>query len=132
VVEAAVRTSVRRLIWRFPKPARFLDIRCSSADRHSTYTGRVVVVFRARAYGSAIAAAVVAAVCVTVRVSCTLVPVVVVWADHPVYLLVPRSGGGPRTWLDAVVVYACDVFFALVQLSFVLVAVQLVQVPGRC
>ncbi len=66
VVEAAVRTDVRRLTWRFPKPVRSWGSHCSSAALHSTYTGRAVAAFRP--YRPVVAVRVVGAVCVTVRV----------------------------------------------------------------
>jgi len=81
--EVAVRTSVRRLIWRFPKPVRFRDSRYSSADHHSAYTGRSTAVCRACCPAFATAVAVV--VYATVRASCITMLVMVVWADLPKY-----------------------------------------------
>ncbi|KAF0689488.1 Uncharacterized protein FWK35_00034498 [Aphis craccivora] len=80
VVEAAVRTNVRRLIWRFPKPVCSWGSQCSSAALHSTCTGRAVAVFRP--YRPVVAVCVAGAKCVTVRVCRVPVSLTVVEAGR--------------------------------------------------
>ena len=80
VVEAAVRTNVRRLTWRFPNPVCSRGSHCSSAALHSTCTGRAVAAFRPPR--PVVAVCVAGAVCVTVRVCCVPVSLTVVGAGH--------------------------------------------------
>lgn len=78
VLEAAVRTTVRRLTWRFPKPGRSRGSHCSSAALHSTGTGRAEAAFRP--FRPVFAVCVVGAVRVTVRFCRVPVSLTIGWA----------------------------------------------------
>jgi len=115
VLEAAARTSVRRLICRFPKPVCTRGSHCSSEVLRSTCTGWAAVVFPPCHPVFAVAEAAV----LCCRSSSAPVSVVVVVGVHPVCIPgFQRSGGDLRMSLASAVVCACGIRYALIRLSY--------------
>lgn len=121
VCEAAARTNVRRLSFRFPKPVCARGSHCSSEALHNACTGWAVAVFQLyrpvfATGGSAGLRGSVRPVCIAVSVAVAIALVVVFL---PVCnLICSRSGEGQRMSRDFADVCVCGTHLALIRLSY--------------
>lgn len=128
VDEAAARTGVRRLICRFPTSVSARDSHYSSAVLRSICTGWAVAGFQPRRRVYVVVRAGGVCVCVSDRVFCSPVSIVVGVVFRPVCIPgLQLSVGGLRTSLVFAVVCAFGIRCALVRLSSRLAVFQIIR-----